>query len=330
MQNCNSKIGPWKREHVGGARWKSILQFIIRTRPLLLVLAFILGASVVRAEDFPLELTRFAVSDKNPVFTAAGSGHWDAKIRERGWILKEGDIWRLWYTGFDGTPSATMKLGLATSRDGLTWTRHAGNPLYAEHWVEDMMVVKQGDQYFMFAEGLKDRAQLLTSSDGMKWTRIGPLEIHMTNGRPISEGPYGTPTAWFEDGAWYLFYERGDTGVWLAKSADLKVWTNVQDDPVLSLGPGSYDKVMIALNQIIKHDGRYYALFHGTGTLEKPRLWTTNIAVSQDLVHWKKFDRNPLLPEKENKSSGILVHDGEQFRLYTMHDRVDVHFPVKK
>ena len=32
-------------------------------------------------------------------------------------------------------------------------------------------------------------------------------------------------------------------------------------------------------------------------------------------------------PTDENKSSGILVHDGKQYRLYTMHDRVDVYFP---
>jgi hypothetical protein len=114
--------------------------------------------------------------------------------------------------------------------------------------------------------------------------------------------------------------------VWLAKSKDLKVWTNVQDEPVLSRGPELYDRLMIALNQIIRHGGRYYAYFHGSGTPEKPRLWTTNIAVSADLVHWKKFPGNPLLPERENKSSGIVVHDGKRFRLYTMHPEVNVHF----
>ncbi len=222
-----------------------------------------------------------------------------------------------------------MMLGLATSRDGLSWIRHAGNPLYRRHWVEDMMIVKRGDTYYMFAEGLNDQAQLLTSRDGLDWQRVGPLDVRTTNGQPIAAGPYGTPTAWFEGGTWHLFYERGDQGVWLARSTDLQVWTNAQDDPVLSIGPEPYDKLMIALNQIVKHDGRYYALFHGSGTAQKPRLWTTNIAVSQDLIHWKKYPGNPLLPERDNKSSGILVHDGKQFRLYTMHPEVHVHFPPR-
>jgi hypothetical protein len=147
----------------------------------------------------------------------------------------------------------------------------------------------------------------------------------MTNGDPISEGAYGTPFAWYEEGLWRLFYERGDRGVWLAQSRDLKVWTNVQDEPVLARGPERYDREMIALNQVIRHDGRYYAYYHGSGTPAKPRLWTTNVAVSTDLVRWKKYPGNPLLPERENKSSGIVVFDGREYRLYTMHDRVDVH-----
>ncbi|MGE5191640.1 MAG: glycosylase [Deltaproteobacteria bacterium] len=298
-----------------------IFQFTI-----LLFAALFSAVPASAGDDFPAVLTRFRPYDKNPVFRGAGGDAWDAKIRERGWILREGGQWRMWYTGYANAPDAQMMLGYATSSDGLNWTRHPGNPIYREHWVEDMMVVKQGETYYMFAEGKDDQAQLLTSRDGLRWKREGSLDVRYTNGEPISAGPYGTPTAWFEDGVWHLFYERSDKGVWLAKSKDLKVWTNVQDEPVLSPGPEAYDRLMIALNQIIRHDGRYYAYYHGSGTAEKPRLWTTNIAVSTDLVHWKKYPGNPLLPERDNKSSGIVVHDGKQFRLYTMHPEVNVHF----
>jgi hypothetical protein len=285
------------------------------------------AATACRAGEFPDELVKFQSNNRPAIFTGAGGTAWDARIRERGWIIRDGDDWRLYYTGYEAVDKPMMKLGLATSTDGFTWKRHPGNPLYGEHWVEDMMIVKQGDIYYMFAEGLNDRAQLLTSRDGLRWERVGPLDIRTTSGTPISEGPYGTPTAWFEDGVWSLFYERQDQGVWLARSTDMKVWTNVQEEPVLKIGPDSYDRLMIALNQIVKHEGRYYALYHGSGTPEKPRFWTTNIAVSTDLVHWRKFSHNPLLPERDNKSSGILVNDGRQFRLYTMHPEVRVHLP---
>jgi hypothetical protein len=277
-------------------------------------------------DDFPPELVRFHPFGKNPVFTAAGPGHWDARIRERGWIRREGDIWRMWYTGYDGTPDGTRQLGYASSPDGLHWTRSAQNPIFRDGWVEDMQVVKYGDTWLMFAEGKNDQAQWLSSRDGLSWKREGTLDVRYTDGKPLSEGPFGTPAVWFEDAVWYLFYERRDLGVWLARSADLKVWTHIQDEPVLVPGPEPYDREMIAVNQIVKHDGRYYASYHGSGTPKAPRLWTTNLAVSTDLVHWKKYPGNPLFPERENKSSGIFVQDGRGFRLYTMHDAVNAHF----
>ena len=221
----------------------------------------------------------------------------------------------MWYTGFEGgggSDGPNLKLGYATSSDGLQWTRYPGNPIYDKSWIEDMMVVKRDDTYYMFAEGKHDIAQLLTSADGIHWTLIGPLDIRLTNGQPISAGPRGTPTAYFENGTWYLFYERRDLGIWLATSKDTKVWRNVDDEPVLKLGPHKYDDRQVAMNQIVKHDGYYYAYYHGSGH-EQPRLWCTDVAVSKDLIHWTKYRDNPLLPIEDNKSSGILVHDGKRF-----------------
>ena len=291
-------------------------------------------STAVRAEEpaaeFASELLHWEPYAKNPVFVAAGPDHWDEKIRERGWIIKEGDLWSLWYTGYDGTREGQKKLGYATSADGLTWTRFVQHPIYDEQWVEDVQITKVGNIFYMVAEGLNDQAQLLSSKDRIHWQAHGTLDVRYTNGEPLTAGPFGTPTAFYEDGTWYLFYERGDQAVWLAKSKDLKVWQHVQDEPVMSLGPERYDSRMIAFNQILKHDGKYYAVYHGSGSTEKPSLWTTNLAVSTDLVHWKKYPGNPLRPEAENKSSGQLVHDGKEFRFYTLHDKVDVHFPVKK
>lgn len=286
------------------------------------------------ADDlFPKELTDFEPIATNPVFAAEGEGHWDVKIRERGWIIREGDNWRLWYTGYDGTREGQKMLGYATSKDGVTWQRHPQNPIYRGHWVEDVCIIPNAGTLYMFAEGEQDRAQLLTSQDGIAWTRVGKLDVRLSNGDPISDGPYGTPAAWFEDGVWNLFYERGDKGIWLARSKDLKVFTNVQDDPVLSPGPDEFDHDLIAMNQIIKYNGRYFGVIHGTkkpADPMQPSQWATGLATSQDLIHWTKYKGNPLRPISENKSSGLLIQDGKRFLLYTMHGKVDVHLPKLK
>ena len=295
-----------------------------------LILVFFAALNVRADEDFPPELTQFVPSERNPIFTAAGPGHWDLKIRERGWIVREGDQWKMWYTGYDGTRPGQKMLGYATSTDGFVWQRFPNNPIYSEHWVEDVCVIPHDGLYYMFAEGVEDRAQLLTSRDGITWNRVGRLDVRRASGEKIPDGPYGTPTAWFENGQWNLFYERGDRGIWLARSTDTKVFTNVQDEPVMQPGPENYDYNQIAMNQIIRHKGRFYAVYHGARRPEdttQSSLWSTGIATSTDLIHWKKFAGNPLRPIAENKSSGLLIYDGDRFRLYTMHNEVNVHLP---
>lgn len=286
--------------------------------------------SVTWAEDPPFQSLTFEPATQNSVFTSA-AGKWDAKIRERGWILKDDTGWRLWYTGYNPDQQPlTMSLGMATSTDGITWTRSSDKPIINDFWIEDMMIVRQAGNYYMFAEGAQDQAQLLRSTDGTHWERIGTLDIRLTDGQPISAGPFGTPTAWFENGIWNLFYERRDAGIWLARSNDMKIWTDVSDDPVIVPGPDSYDSLMIAMNQVIRIGDQYVAVLHGTGSPEKPRQWCTYLATSPDLIHWKKDSRGPLRPVAENKSSGQLVNDAGQWRLYTMHDKVDVHLPQLK
>lgn len=297
---------------------------------LLLASIFLCTSKTASAEDlvFPKVFTHFVPYQNNPIFEAEGPGHWDVKIRERGWILKEGNLYHMWFTGYDGTRAGKKMLGYAYSCDGIHWTRSPCNPIYKEHWVEDMMVVKRGNTYHMFAEGKHDIAQHLTSTDAIHWKRVGSLDVRLANGTPIPAGPYGTPTVWFEDGQWYLFYERRDAGIWLARSPDLKVWTNLNDDrPVMTPGPNPYDQKMIATNQILKHQGVYYMIYHGTDAAQKPSLWTTNIAASKDLIHWVKYSGNPLTQPAANQSSGVMIPDGKRFRLYTMHNQVDLHLP---
>lgn len=273
---------------------------------------------------YPLEILQFKEGQGNPVFTGTGGDTWDQKIRERGYILKEDSMYYMWYTGYRENPSTDMHLGYATSRDGLKWQRYEHNPIFDSGWVEDMMVVKHEGTYYMFAEGKNDIGHLLTSTDKIHWTEQGPFDIRMVNGQKISEGPYGTPAAWLENGVWHLFYERGDLGIWHATSNDLKVFTNVQDEPVLIPGPEEYDLYGVAFNQIIKHKGKYYAYYHATA-FKDWHEWSSCVAISDDLMHWQKYSGNPI--QRENKSSPIVVFDGEQYRLYTMHDSVKVHFP---
>jgi hypothetical protein len=284
-------------------------------------LLLLVPSGPIAAQEFPESLVRWAPAAPTPVFTGAAGDAWDRKIRERGWILVEDGTYHLWYTGYNDDRSPNHFLGHATSKNGFVWSRDPLTPIHTTSWVEDMCVVRVGRTYVMFAEGKDDIAHLLTSDDRLHWDDQGRLDIRTTDGKPLSPGPYGTPTAWVEDGTWYLFYERGDSGVWLATSKDRRVWTNVKDEPVLAMGPEPYDKHAVALDQIIKRDGVYYAFYHANA--HRPwRDWSTCIARSRDLVHWEKYPGNPIIGD--NCSSGILVDGPGGPRIYTMHPEVRV------
>jgi hypothetical protein len=279
-----------------------------------------------RAESgFPEELVDWVPYEGNPLFAGTGGGTWDRGIRERGFILREGDTWRLWYTGYNTDRTEEMFLGYATSPDGLDWTRYPGNPVFDGTWTEDVFVLKHEGVYFMFAEGWHDVAHMLTSPDGLRWEEQGSLAIRTRGGEPVSPGPYGTPTVFLEDGVWHLFYERGDKGIWLATSTDRRVWTNVQDAPVIGLGPDPYDLHAVALNQVLRYRGRYYGVYHANADPDWKGPWTTCLAASDDLVHWEKYPGNPVI--RSDDSSGILVDDRERMRLYTMHPAVKLWLP---
>jgi sucrose-6-phosphate hydrolase SacC (GH32 family) len=212
-----------------------------------------------------------------------------------------------------------MFLGHATSSDGLQWRRDPANPVFTGTWTEDVCVLKRDGTYLMVAEGKNDIAHALTSPDRVHWTDLGSLDIRKRDGTPIPPGPYGTPTLWFEDGTYSLLYERGDNGIWLATSKDRRVWTNVQDEPVLAKGPDAYDKEAVAANQVVKRDGVYYTFYHATA--HRPwKNWTSCVARSRDLVHWEKYQGNPIVGD--NCSSPILVTGPNGDRLYTMHPEV--------
>jgi hypothetical protein len=279
-----------------------------------------------RADDrFPRELVDWVPYEQSPLFAGTGRDTWDREIRERGFILREADGWKLWYTGYDSARSDTKSLGYATSPDGVAWTRYPGNPVFDRVWTEDVFVLEHEGVYQMFAEGRDDVAHRLTSRDGVRWEEQGSLDVRTKAGTPIPPGAYGTPSVWVEGGTFHLFYEREDKGVWLATSRDMKVWTNVQDEPVIGLGPEAYDRYAVALNQVVRYRGRYYGVYHANADREWKGPWTTCLAASDDLVRWEKYPGNPVI--RTDDSSGILVHDGQRLRLYTMHPAVKLWLP---
>lgn len=275
-------------------------------------------------DAFPKEMVEFVPYEGNPVFKGTGTNTWDRKIRERGYILYEDGLYKMWYSGYNPEMAKPKFMGYATSTDGINWTRYSDKPVFSEKWTEDMFVLKNDGHYYMFAEGDGDIAHLLVSADGINWKEEGDLVIRTTKG-DVVPGPYGTPTAWIENGKWYLLYERNDSAIWIAGSEDKINWINIQDEPVLKPGPEAYDKGAIAADQLVKFKGKYYLYYHATDRPDwnhpaSPVKWTSEVAMSTDLLNWIKYPGNPIV--EGDHSSPILVFDGKKPSLYTVHSEV--------
>ena len=113
----------------------------------------------------------------NPVLTAGGGGAWD----ETGVAVlvpwKEGANW---YAVYRGTGDGSQ-VGLATSADGVNWTKEPTNPIIDDGVLaqDPSGIIKVGGTYYLFANSTSgDRCiTLYTSTDLTTWTRQNPYPL---------------------------------------------------------------------------------------------------------------------------------------------------------
>jgi predicted GH43/DUF377 family glycosyl hydrolase len=132
--------------------------------------------------------------------------------------------YRMWYSG--GEQYEPNAIGYASSLDGVTWMKHAKNPVFRpdpnNDWEKDRVtaaqVIKQGDSYVMFYIGFRDQntAQigLARSPDGLtNWQRhpANPI-IRLGQGGWDSDAVY-KPYAIFDGTRWILWYNGRKGGV---------------------------------------------------------------------------------------------------------------------
>jgi predicted GH43/DUF377 family glycosyl hydrolase len=238
------------------------------------------------------------------------------------WVMVEDGRFHAWYCGWKGPynqqRSTLVELGYATSRDGVHWEKYEGNPIFTERWVEDICVVKSGDTYYMYCEDESFKRtviHLLTSKDKIHWTAQGNV-LEKVRGSDWEADWVGTPLVWKEAGRWIMLYEGGTPGdVALAFSQDGRQWTRSEHNPVFTNAAGrAWDNQITAADSIVKRGEVYHLFYHACGG-----PWQTGIAVSSDLVHWTRFEDNPI----SRDHSAVVVDAGNQYFLYMWDGRHD-------
>ena len=106
----------------------------------------------------------------NPVLTGAG-GEWDESYMFWPSVVKDGSTYKMWYLSLDG------EIGLATSPDGVSWTKYADNPVLSEGWdgveIKNHTVITDSGSFKMWLNsgtGASLGIGYAESTDGISWT----------------------------------------------------------------------------------------------------------------------------------------------------------------
>jgi predicted GH43/DUF377 family glycosyl hydrolase len=151
-------------------------------------------------------------TERGSVVPFGEPGSWDSFKVGRPSIIADGLVYKMWYDGTNSEPSDRRRLaanprrhvGLATSEDGIHWTKHPSNPLVLDSGAVD--VKRLPDGYILLAES-PHGTRWFTSADGIEWR--SEAFLFGLSGEDYDRAGQVTPMAYIEDGAWVAVYYGG-------------------------------------------------------------------------------------------------------------------------
>jgi len=131
----------------------------------------------------------------NPILTKGDSSSWENFWIESPAVLYDSvsQTYLMWYSGVN--KNWLIQTGLATSPDGLNWTKYPGNPVithgqpgsYDDMWIAVPSVIKRNNQYEMWYNAFNsiagwDTAYICyaTSTNGINWTKFAGTPLFNT------------------------------------------------------------------------------------------------------------------------------------------------------
>ncbi len=255
----------------------------------------------------PLPSVRWVKHSGNPVLDVGPAGSWDAAAVGLPSVLAVDGGYMMWYSG-GGAASERLRIGLATSSDGLGWQKSPNGPVLAAgpagSWDSGVVtapaVLYHDGLYRMWYRGTDDPVTYLgaaigyaTSPDGLRWTKSAANPV-LTAG---AAGAWDGEMLWSasviaEAGGYKMWYSARNAGRWrigYATSPDGSAWTKA-GAPVLDLGPaGAWDDATVYYPSVVRSDGAYrmwYTGFDGS-------RYRIGAATSSDGVAWT---RDPVVP----------------------------------
>lgn len=302
-----------------------------------------------------MDVTGFLTPYKldKPVLTGSGArGAFDEQAVDCPFVFRHQDRFYMMYVGFDGIGYQT---GLAKSDNLLDWRpagiilrrgqgsgwdslNAAGAWMLRENDMNGQPVLKKwnGKNWLAYhaypGEGYENgpaRIGLAWTEDPalLTWHRLPEPILIPEEGAPWEQGGLYKECLVEHDGLFYMFYNAKNrteahedwieqTG--LATSSDLVHWTRAVDNPLLRVSPDSWESRFVSDPCVLQHEDQWAMFYFGFDG----RHAQEGIALSQDLLHWKKHAEPIIRHGPEGSLDSLYAHKPSVIR----HEGILYHF----
>ncbi len=278
----------------------------------------------------------FVRDPANPVLPAGAADSWDSIGTIVPSVAATPEGYVMWYAG---TAEVDYILGVATSPDGVVWTKDSDNPLLVPSEVEgdwrrystnSPMVLAYEGEWYVYYTGRKEETSDLTiglakGADPTEVTDIAENPVFSWNEEEEEWAGVAAahPNVLVNDeGWWEMWYSTGYHKVGYAYSADGLSWTRYCHNPVLVGDPDlAYEAHAIKATEVVQL-GDWYVTTYTAGATG---AFTVGWAMSRDGLHWAHGEA-PLLSPPEAAgtwesnsvlSAPILVVEDELWMWYS-------------
>jgi predicted GH43/DUF377 family glycosyl hydrolase len=304
----------------------------------ILNLVMLFGGSIFNSSFAQIPWTKDA---RNPIMSGGADGTWNRHVFTPS-VLYNPDSTRyeMWFGASSGPDAQNnwnpIRIGFATSTDGLSWTKHAHPVLepdagtWDESYVDGARIIRENGQYKMWYVGSgpthpEGGIGYATSSDGINWKKdmfnnplIEPDTVSWEAGGydycyiyvlPVQGGGYKM---------WYAGNVKGEDfkkSIGYATSADGIAWQkDALNNPVLTTETTDKWDYMVCIPQVVLLDDVYQMWYLGidSGWYNRKFGWATSV----DGINWNKYD-NPTTTSTMYSDSdpvltpGLLQWDGD-------------------